>query len=292
MTMHKTALLILLAALMLAGCTANTSPAPGATATPTLPPPTPTPLPAAAILNGERILLSDYQDELLRLQGTLDQRGETLTPQEQSDLVLKYLVDTTLLAQGAAEAGITLSEADLDARIAQLAADMGGESALADWLAANHYSAESFRRWLRIDLLATQMRDRLIDAVPQEVEQIHARQIRVDDEAEIQSLYNSLLAGTDFETLAFQEDPVTGGDLLWFPRGYLLQPAVEEAAFALEVGQFSTPIQTEIGWHIIYIMARELHPLTPDARFRLQEIALENWLTERRQGSTLEVTLP
>ena len=183
--MHKTALLILLAALMLAGCTATTSPAPGATATPTLPPPTPTPLPAAAILNGERILLSDYQDELLRLQGTLDQRGETLTPQEQSDLVLKYLVDTTLLAQGAAEAGITLSEADLDARIAQLAADMGGESALADWLAANHYSAESFRRWLRIDLLATQMRDQVIDAVPQEVEQIHARQIRVNDEAEI-----------------------------------------------------------------------------------------------------------
>ncbi len=294
MTLLRTATLTLVVMLLLAGCTSIFNSTPAATPTPTQPPPTPTPTPepAAAILNGERILLADYQDELIRLQMALEAKGMTLTPQEQSQKVLDQMVDQLLLAQGAAEAGITVTDAELDERIQALTEEMGGGTALADWQTKYHYSANSFRRLLRVSVLGMKMRDQIINGVPEEVEQIHARQIRVDDEAKIQSLYQNLLAGGEFETLAFQEDPLTGGDLLWFPRGYLLQPAVEEAAFALQPGQFSAPVQTDIGWHIVYVVARELHQLTPDARLALQKKALQDWLEERRSQSTLEVTIP
>ncbi len=45
---------------------------------------------------------------------------------------------------------------------------------------------------------------------------------------------HQLQAGADFATLAYRYDPLTGGDLGWFPRGVLTQPAVEEAAFSLQ----------------------------------------------------------
>jgi peptidyl-prolyl cis-trans isomerase C len=99
-------------------------------------------------------------------------------------------------------------------------------------------------------------------------------------------------AGANFASLAFGYDLSTGGDLGWFPRGYLTQPAVEEAAFALEPGQISDIIQTEFGYHIIQIIAREERPLTEDARQALQRKALIDWLAQHRAESQVETLAP
>ena len=110
-------------------------------------------------------------------------------------------------------------------------------------------------------------------------------------------LYNSaaaqqalgyLKAGWNFDDLAAQYDPVTKGELGWFPRGYLPEPAIEQAAFALQAGQFSDVIQTQAGYHILFVEERDpAHPLSPDALLTLQERAIQDWLTQQRNASTI-----
>jgi peptidyl-prolyl cis-trans isomerase C len=88
--------------------------------------------------------------------------------------------------------------------------------------------------------------------------------------------------------LALKADPLTRGDLGWVPRGYLLEPQIEEAAFALSVGGHSDVIATNVGFHIIRILAREpQHPLSPDAYLALQELALKKWIEEQRQQASV-----
>jgi peptidyl-prolyl cis-trans isomerase C len=93
--------------------------------------------------------------------------------------------------------------------------------------------------------------------------------------------------------LASSFDPVTNGDLGWFPRGYLSEPAIEEAAFGLQPGQYSVVIPTEIGFHILYLVERDAeHPLQPDARRAIQVKALQDWISERRDQSEIQILLP
>lgn len=72
----------------------------------------------------------------------------------------------------------------------------------------------------------------------------------------IDSIYQQLLAGVPFDSLAnsLSDDKRTagqGGELDWFGTGKMI-PEFADAAFALEKDdQISEPIQTPFGWHII-----------------------------------------
>jgi peptidyl-prolyl cis-trans isomerase C len=72
------------------------------------------------------------------------------------------------------------------------------------------------------------------------------------------------------------------------PHGYLLEPKIEEAAFALTVGGHSEVIATNVGFHIVRILARDpQRPLSPDAYLALQELALKRWIEEQRQQASV-----
>src|SRR5690606_1622783 len=76
--------------------------------------------------------------------------------------------------------------------------------------------------------------------------------------------------GADFAAMAkeFSKDPGTkddGGSLGYFSRGQMV-PQFEEAAFKLEKGDVSDPIQTQFGWHLIQVEdRRERQPPSFDA---------------------------
>jgi peptidyl-prolyl cis-trans isomerase C len=132
----------------------------------------------------------------------------------------------------------------------------------------------------------------IIDAVPTSAEQIHARQILVQDEANAAQAYALLQSGSDFEKLAFEYDYNLGGDLGWFPRGMLTQPNVEDAVFALQPGAYTEIIKSAIGYHIVYVIERADHPLSVESRRMLQEQALQAWLDAARSASTIEILVP
>jgi peptidyl-prolyl cis-trans isomerase C len=281
-------LLISLITLVISGCGPRVTPTPEPTAT--LAEPTPTEVPMALKVNGEGITLEEYQAELTRLQQAQTTLSTTATPEEQRDRLIEDLTDQLLLAQAAAQNGFSVDDATLQSRVDALATDMGGADKLSAWESANGYTDDSFRVALRRSIAVSWQRDQIINTVPETADQVHVRQMLVQDEANAQSLYTQLQNGADFATLAYKLDPTTGGDLGWFPKGYLTQSAVEEAAFALEVGSYSEVIQSDLGYHILYLIERdENHPLSVDARRTLQQQRLDEWLKAAKGTSNIEI---
>jgi parvulin-like peptidyl-prolyl isomerase len=240
-------------------------------------------------VDGEAITLEQLQAELARYQAAL---GTQLATDEQQR-VLDDLIDQTLLAQAAFEGGYTLDEAALQKRIDTLIDRLGSEQALTEWQAANGYSAESFRQDLARAVAAAWMRDQIAASVPPTAEQVHARQIRHYNPEDAAGALAQLRQGADFAALAEQADPIGKGDLGWFPRGYLLDKKLEEAAFGLQPGEYSDVIEASTGFHILQVIERDpAHSLEPDARLTLQYQALEAWLQDRRAQSEIQVLLP
>jgi peptidyl-prolyl cis-trans isomerase C len=298
-------IMIVLSLVYLVGCTPPQVPA-AAPVDPTSPdstaaletetvvvqPPTPTAvelnLPLAALVNGEGILLSEYEAELQRYADAMTELGKPVDPEQQRAAVLTELVDQVLLAQSAYTAGFILDDAALAARITEL----GDPQALADWQSAHSYDSDSFSTALRRQAAAAWQRDRIAAAVPERVEQVQARQMLVFDRDLANRLHNRLKDGADFATVARQIDP-TGGELGWFPRGYLTLPEIETAAFELQAGQYSEVIETAFGYHIVQVIAHETaQPVSADVRRFLQHKALQSWLEEQRTSSQVEILLP
>jgi peptidyl-prolyl cis-trans isomerase SurA len=78
----------------------------------------------------------------------------------------------------------------------------------------------------------------------------------------IDEIYNRLKNGEEWKTLVtqFSEDANSkdkGGELQWFSAGKMI-PSFEEAAFALQnPNDFSAPVLTPYGWHIIKLIERK-----------------------------------
>jgi parvulin-like peptidyl-prolyl isomerase len=263
--------------------------APIPTFTAAIPPVSPTPVQLAARVNGEELSLAHYQAELKRY---ASQKDTELTLEDRQ-FVLDNLVDELLLDQGAKEAGFALDDAGLQARIDGLSNELGGPEALSTWLTAQGYSEEDFRQDLAGSIAAAWMRDQVAAGVPETAEQVHARQILLFSSQGAEDMLARLNSSSDFLTLAAEADPLTKGDLGWFPRGYLLDPKLEDAAFSLQPGETSPVIQTEAGFHILQVIERDpQRPLSPDARLALQTRALKDWLAARRQASQIEILIP
>lgn len=258
--------------------------------TPTALPPQ---LPLAAKVNGSGILLSDYERELQAYQASFSEQDIKPSDEEMRQTVLDFLIEQQLLANAAQQSGFTLSDQALDERIASLTNDIGGSEALNTWMQSQFHTPESLRASLRLATEAAHQRDLIINQVPHTAEQVRARQIFTIHQGDAMDAERSLTGGMDFEQLAWNYSPESGGELGWFPRDFLLFPEIEKAAFSLPVGSRSEIIQTELGYHILYIIAHEAdHPLTTDARVILQNKALSDWLSQAKENATIEILIP
>ena len=193
-----------------------------------------------------------------------------------------------LLAQGARAAGFELTNSALEARIEALTKEVGGPAGLNEWQSAHGYTEATFHMALKRAAEAAYMRDKIVTAVPRTAEQVHVQQILLYNESDAISISNQLKAGVDFDAMAAAVDPSTRGELSWFPRGYLLEPAVEEAAFSMQVDDVSEIIPSDVGYHIIKVLERdEDHALSPDAYLALQELALRDWVAQQRAAAAV-----
>ncbi|RLC70817.1 MAG: hypothetical protein DRI52_06355 [Chloroflexi bacterium] len=310
--MAKATYVLLIAILVTAGVVAcQTPPAttsgsdqqPPPTPVATIPPqPSPTPSePLAAIVNGQPILLADYQQLLAEYEAALVSRGFDLDTEEGQQMlaqasrqVLDVMIEQVLIEQAAAREKVTVTDGELDAIIQRDIEEGGGAEKFAAWLQANGWTEEDYRKRLRSQLLTSKMIERVTSSVPTTAEQVHARHILVATEAEAQSILNQLLAGADFATLAQQYSldeatKVNGGDLGFFPRGILLAPEVEDAAFSLQPGQISGVIASQFGYHIVQVLERVPdYPLSEDALGALRDRAFRQWVDELWKAATIE----
>jgi parvulin-like peptidyl-prolyl isomerase len=104
---------------------------------------------------------------------------------------------------------------------------------------------------------------------------------------EAEYLYNLVQIGVDWDNLAAQvfSDSVlrnNGGYLGSFTWGDM-DPAFEEAAYNLKVGEISKPIQTKTGYSIIRLENRASNPLLTEYEFQNKKSKLEQGLKIKKK---------
>ena len=89
---------------------------------------------------------------------------------------------------------------------------------------------------------------------------VRASHILVPTEDKAKWLYKELQKGRDFAKLAkdYSECPSkgNGGDLGFFRKGQMVKE-FEDVAFKMKEGDFSRPVKTQFGYHIIKLTGKK-----------------------------------
>ncbi len=198
-------------------------------------------------LNGETIWL----DEVMRQAERLPAQFRQTPMANYFDQLLADMVDSRIAANAARAEKYDTKE----------------EIVSAMKTAADRVLAES---WIG-DKIADDVNDKAVEKAYQifaadtaSREQVTAAHILVATKDEAISIIDSLESGADFAELAKSKSTgpsgPNGGSLGTFGRGQMV-PAFENAAFTLEIGKFTKkPVQTQFGWHVIKVEAKETAP--------------------------------
>lgn len=258
----------------------------------------------AARVSGVPITLQEYQKQVTEWEAAFVGQNTQLSETDKQTMleqgrrqVLDVMIEQALIEQAAADEGLTVSDQELDQAIARDIQENGGQDKFDAWLQGNNWTYEEYRSRQRSMMISFRMFERVTRNVPTQAEQVHARHILVSDEDKANEILSELQSGVDFEQLARQHslDPSTkesGGDLGFFPRGTLVVPQVEEAAFALSVGQISSVIPSSMGYHIVQVVERvQDKPLTDEAWQALKEATFRRWVSELWQQADVQVLI-
>ncbi len=114
-------------------------------------------------------------------------------------------------------------------------------------------------------------------------ETVSAKHILVDTAEKAAEIMEEIANGKSFEAAAAEYSScpsgTAGGELGAFSRGQMV-PEFEEAAFAMEIGKVSEPVQTQFGYHLIKVEAKNVGSIKP-----LEEVkdSIMNMLLQERQ---------
>ncbi len=215
-----------------------------------------------ATVNGDPIT----RDQLF--QAMYDQGGQE---------ALDQLITRKLIIQEAERLGLSVSEEELDLEIQSIVDEsfQGNEEELQTVLEFYGISMESFRDDARLNLLVRKLASEQLEGTEEETrqffeenrflfdqeEEVEARHILVETEAEADDILAQLEEGEDFAALAAEYSLDTSnkdqaGYLGFFGRGMMV-PEFEEVAFGLEIGDISQPVETNFGFHIIELLDRQ-----------------------------------
>ena len=276
--------------LALAGCSnvPGINLGPTSTPTPTPLPPTETPVPFAISVDGTGITPPEYEAEMARYKDMAAHQNKQVSDEEVRTAVNDELVGQLLLANAAIASGFEVNESDLQAKVASITEALGGQEKLESWLQANYYDMPGFEKALNRNSAAAWMRDKIASETNKTAEQVHIQQLLLYEEDTAKFYFDQLSAGADFDTLAIQIDPVTRGDIGWFPRGYIPDKAIEQAAFGLEVGKTSEIIKGDVGFYILKCLEKSPdRELSPDALAYLQKLSIQTWILEHKASAQI-----
>ncbi len=243
-----------------------------------------------ARVNGSAIDRGEFERAVKTVEG---QAGGPVPPDRRDAIyrqLLDQLVALKLLSQESVALKITVPDADVDSRVADIKKQFPDEQAFTAALAQRQMTPEKLKNEIRQQLQAMKVVDTQIGPTVtvtdaevndfytknpdkfQEPEAVHVAHILIrapenaeaaakqKAKAEAASVLAQLRKGGDFAALAKQhsQDPgsaASGGDLGFVPKGQTVPP-FEQAAFALtKPGQLSGVVESPFGFHIIKMIA-------------------------------------
>ncbi|MBX9909894.1 MAG: peptidylprolyl isomerase [Beijerinckiaceae bacterium] len=201
----------------------------------------------------------------------LGERLAQIPEARKRDEVINYLVDLKLGAKAAADAKVG-DGPDFAARLAYNR----------DKVLLDAYLANEARKAATPEAARKLFDDTVKSLTPEE--EVNARHILVEEEAQAKAVVERLKKGEDFAKVAgeISKDPGSGkegGSLGWFSKDRMV-PEFAEAAFKLTKGQLSEPVKSQFGWHVIRLEDRRTKP-APD--FAAVKPQIDQYLERKAQ---------
>lgn len=256
--------------------------------------------PLAAKVNGIPIPLALYNRQADQAQAALVAQGVDPNTAEGKDAVkavreesLGSLIDNVLIEQAARAQGVKLADSEIDARLKSFVSDAGGLDKFNQYLTQNQLTLQDLCLTIRSSALGELMIERVTATLPTKVEQVRVAHILLNTREDADKALAQLKGGADFAAVAKQlsQDEATkdnGGELGWIPHD-VMAPEFDQAAFALQPGQISGVVQSQLGFHIIKVLERDpAHPLTPELLQNQRQAAFLTWLQEQRDKAKIE----
>ena len=270
------------------------------------------------VINGEPYTLSSLNSYAKSKMGRSFPNGSLDQINATDREVLEQFITDKLLESEVREAGISITDADVNQYIDQVKKNNRlSDDDLKTALAREGQTVASYKVSVKTEMEKSEIIDRQVKRkvtiTDEDVERYYKanpNKYRSDARARIRhilltlperaapdrvqavmaegkELYERIKAGEDFATLAKQYSQgagqADGGDIGWIKRGTLI-PGLEEVAFEkLQVGQVSEPFRTSMGVHIVKLEAREAGNVLPLATVapRIKEELLNKALEER-----------
>ena len=189
--------------------------------------------------------------------------------------ILEKLVIEKLIAKESEDLKIAVTEEEVAKKLEEYINDMDGQENFDEFLSSNNLTKEFFEANMRKELLVDKHKQTFLEGVKitdedaneyfeenkSQIVVLNASHILLATEGEAEAVLERLNNGEDFATVATLEslDSVSaakGGELGEFTKGQMISE-FEDAAFALEEGQTSGLVKTEVGYHIIHINERK-----------------------------------
>ena len=237
-----------------------------------------------AIVNGQEISGEAVQFELDRLVRfymghgmSMDEIKTNLPKLEEK--ALDQAIGAKLLLDRASELDVPVTGADIDAEVAKVVMQVGGEENFKKALAAQGITEIAFRKELEKGAKVNKLVEQACAGVPDPTEdevaaffeahkaefvtppQVLCQHILVkgsDDKAldKIKEIRERIVSGkSDFAAEAKEHSDcpsgAEGGSLGWFGRGMMV-PEFDKVAFEMKKGEVSGVVSTQFGYHIIY----------------------------------------
>ena len=220
----------------------------------------------AATVNGEIVTMAEFFDAMY------DQGGRD---------VLKQLITRRLIEIEAEEYGISISDEMLDNEIASIIDErfQGSEEEFLETLEIYGIEMQNFRDDTRLSMLVQELAMTKINITDDDIrsflednpEKLYApsavrvRHILVETREKAEEIIALLDEGRNFEDLAaeYSIDLFSrnrGGNLDFISRGSM-DMNFENAAFALDVGEKSGPVETPEGYHVIEVLEYRVESL-------------------------------
>ena len=205
--------------------------------------------------------------------------GEVITKDELYDIMVQQtgqealdnLVVKKIIELEASDQNLKISKEEIDKEVQELAENYGGQDAMIQALTMYNIDLEQVREDVAVNIKLEKLLNPRIKITDEEVqayfaanqeayaveEQIKVSHILVGSKEEAQEIRALLTKGEEFADLAKELSTDTaskdqGGDLGMVGRGEMVEE-FEQAAFALQPGQISDPVESEYGFHIIKV---------------------------------------
>ena len=203
--------------------------------------------PVVARVNGAEVRRSDV---MLAIEN-LPQQYRQLPPEMLFGGVVSQIIDRKLVAQ-AAEKGKLGDDPVVKQRVASIRERVLQEA----------YLSREIEKEMTDGNLRARYENQVKNAPGRE--EVHARHVLVQNEADAKAVIEDLRKGDDFAEVAKKRSSgpsaTNGGDLGYFTREQMV-PEFAQAAFAMKKGEVSAaPVKTQFGWHVIKVEDRRTAP--------------------------------